>query len=269
MTQRRKGGLGWRPALRTTETCDSRYHLTYCKVYLRLSTCVSQHPILDQGSIGSCTANALSGALQFDRRKNNLQPDFVPSRLFIYYNERVIEGDVPLDAGAFLRDGMQSLAQTGVCPENSLAIRPDAASQRWRAIPGRKSARDPAATAMLQRCCELQESWPTKRLIRPWLSSRGTLAQGIPFVFGFSVYDSLWDSSGNPNTIIPLPSGSDSRVGGHAVLVVGYDDSKALFTIHNSWGTAVGDAGYFYIPYGYVTDSGLSADFWIIQTTSN
>lgn len=269
MTQRRKGGLGWRPS--APDYRDLRFSVS-SDVLQSLPTSVDLRsqapPILDQGSIGSCTANALSGALQFDRRKNNLQPDFVPSRLFIYYNERVIEGDVPLDAGAFLRDGMQSLAQTGVCPENEWLYVPTPPPSDGGPFP----VGSPPVTQPPQQCYNDAANYKIvayQTVDQTLAQLRGTLAQGIPFVFGFSVYDSLWDSSGNPNTIIPLPSGSDSRVGGHAVLVVGYDDSKALFTIHNSWGTAVGDAGYFYIPYGYVTDSGLSADFWIIQTTSN
>lgn len=73
-------------------------------------------PIYDQGRIGSCTANALAGAVQYDRLKNGQSPDFVPSRLFIYYNERVIEGDPGNDGGAQLRDGIKSLQQQGACP---------------------------------------------------------------------------------------------------------------------------------------------------------
>ncbi len=74
-------------------------------------------PVYNQGKIGSCTANALAGAIQFDRYKLGLNPGFIPSRLFIYYNERVIEGDVANDGGAQLRDGIKTLQQQGVCPE--------------------------------------------------------------------------------------------------------------------------------------------------------
>src|SRR5439155_18039799 len=74
-------------------------------------------PVYDQGRIGSCTANAIAGAVQFDRLKNAQSPDFVPSRLFIYYNERYIEHDVGYDRGAQLRDGIKSINKLGVCPE--------------------------------------------------------------------------------------------------------------------------------------------------------
>src|SRR6202140_1733769 len=73
--------------------------------------------VYDQGQLGSCTANGIAGAIQFDRMKQNLKPDFTPSRLFIYYNERVIEGTVNSDSGAQIRDGIKSVASLGVCPE--------------------------------------------------------------------------------------------------------------------------------------------------------
>src|SRR4030081_2814075 len=72
--------------------------------------------VCNQGFLGSCTANAIAAAIEFDRMKQGLE-DFVPSRLFIYYNERVIEGTVKSDSGAQLRDGIKSVASQGVCPE--------------------------------------------------------------------------------------------------------------------------------------------------------
>src|SRR5262245_26808338 len=70
-------------------------------------------PVYDQGTLGSCTGNAIAGALQFDRLKQKLTPDFVPSRLFIYYNEREMEGTVDSDSGAQIRDGIKSVADLG------------------------------------------------------------------------------------------------------------------------------------------------------------
>src|SRR5215467_1929246 len=73
-------------------------------------------PVYDQGDLGSCTANAIAGAMEFDQRKQKAQ-EFTPSRLFIYYNERVIEGTVSSDSGAMLRDGVKSVATQGACHE--------------------------------------------------------------------------------------------------------------------------------------------------------
>src|SRR5450432_2708498 len=73
-------------------------------------------PVYDQGQIGSCTANAIAAALEFDRDKQKLA-DFMPSRLFIYYNERAMEKTTGSDAGAQIRDGIKSVGKQGVCPE--------------------------------------------------------------------------------------------------------------------------------------------------------
>jgi C1A family cysteine protease len=97
----------------------------------------TQCPVIyDQGMLGSCTANAIGGAIEFDRIKQSL-PDFVPSRLFIYYNERVIEGTVEIDSGAMIRDGIKSVASEGACPEpewpydiSMFAVRPSAEAYR-------------------------------------------------------------------------------------------------------------------------------------------
>jgi hypothetical protein len=95
---------------------------------------------------------------------------------------------------------------------------------------------------------------------------RGCLAAGFPFVFGFSVYDSFYDADGNGG-FVNLP-GDEPLKGGHAVLAVGYDDAKQLFTVQNSWGTAVGDHGYYYMPYNYLTSNQLSDDFWTVRSVS-
>jgi C1A family cysteine protease len=70
---------------------------------------------------------------------------------------------------------------------------------------------------------------------------------------------------GTEPTIIPLPSDSDSVVGGHAVMVVGYNNASRLFKIRNSWRAGVGEGGHFYMPYGYMTNPDLASDFWVIN----
>jgi C1A family cysteine protease len=89
------------------------------------------------------------------------------------------------------------------------------------------------------------------------------LAQGFPFVFGFSVYESF--KSIDKNGIMPMPTFSEQRLGGHAVMAVGYNDEKQYFIVRNSWGINWGDNGYFYMPYTYITDRNRSIDFWTIR----
>ena len=73
--------------------------------------------VYDQGQLGSCTANAIGAAFEYEQLQQK-QKDFMPSRLFIYYNERAIEGTVDSDSGAMIRDGIKSVAKLGVCPED-------------------------------------------------------------------------------------------------------------------------------------------------------
>jgi C1A family cysteine protease len=104
-----------------------------------------------------------------------------------------------------------------------------------------------------------------QRLTNSLSQLKGCLADGFPFVFGFTVYSSLYDGKGNPRAWVPLPSAKDGVEGGHAVLAVGYDDKKTVFIVRNSWGPHVQDKGYFYLPYAYVTDTNLADDLWTIR----
>src|SRR5262249_18465679 len=112
-------GFGWRPDL---PDARDQYFSVAGPVLQALPSAVDWRsqdtPIYNQGRIGSCTANAIAGAIEFDRKKLGQAPDFVPSRLFIYYNERSMEGSITNDAGAHLRDGIKSVNKVGVPPES-------------------------------------------------------------------------------------------------------------------------------------------------------
>ena len=175
------------------------------------------------------------GAVQFDRLKNDQAPDFVPSRLFIYYNERDIENDIAVDGGAFLRDGIKTLNQLGVCAEADWPYVPTAPLSDGGPFPaGSKPVTKPNSQAYAD---ALQYNITSYQRLTPTLAQlQGCLAGGYPFVFGFTVYASWYDQDPRPATI-SLPTGEDdSQVGGHAVLCVGYDNATSLFKIRNSWG---------------------------------
>ena len=225
-------------------------------------------PVYDQGRIGSCTANAIAGAIQFDRLKSGESPDFVPSRLFIYYNERAMEHSVPVDSGAQIRDGVKSVAKLGVCPEAEWPYSDDPADPNTHLFPpGAPETQKPPPPAFAD--AKKYKAISYQRLVPSLAQLKGCLAEGYPFVFGFTVYDSLYDPTGNPKTVVPLPSGNDAVEGGHAVAAVGYDDARSLFTVRNSWGPNVQDRGYFYLPYAYLTDSNLAGDFWTIRSIAD
>jgi C1A family cysteine protease len=223
-------------------------------------------PPYDQGPIGSCTANAIAGAIQFDRAKNHQTPDFTPSRLFIYYNERAMERTIPVDAGAQIRDGIKSVAKQGSCTEASWPYVPTPADPQTNLFPSHSAPATKAPAAAYHEA-GTYKALSYLSVAQSLSQMKGCLAAGFPFVLGFSVYENIYDASRNPVTVLPMPTGA--RIGGHAVLVVGYDDAKQLFTIRNSWGPSIQDHGCFYMPYAYATDPNLASDFWTIRGMSH
>ena len=208
-------------------------------------------PVYDQGQLGSCTGNAIGGAVQFERMKQKLTPNFVPSRLFIYYNERVIENSVDTDSGAQIRDGIKVVNKLGVPTEKD-----------WPYHIA-KFAEKPPAKAFADALKDRAVSY--SRVTQSLTQMKGCLASGYPFVFGFTVYDSFESQQVANTGIVPMPASGESVVGGHAVMAVGYDDSQHRFIVRNSWGSGWGMQGYFTIPYAYLTEANLSSDFWTIR----
>jgi C1A family cysteine protease len=209
--------------------------------------------VYDQGQLGSCTANAIGGAFEFELIKQE-EEDFVPSRLFIYYNERVIERSVDEDAGAMLRDGMKTLAKQGVCPE---PMWPYVLSQ---------FATKPTPECYTEAKKHLGITY--MRVAQDVPEMRGCVAAGYPFIFGFTVYESFESDAVTRTGNVPMPDGLERTLGGHAMCVVGYDHPKKLFIVRNSWGTSWGKKGYGTMPYAYFTNTNLSADFWTLRTVS-
>ncbi len=207
-------------------------------------------PVYDQGQLGSCTANAIGGAFEFELMKQKAKP-FLPSRLFIYYNERVIEHSVREDSGAQLRDGMKTVNKQGACPESL-----------WPYVVSKFANTPPASTynAALN-----HQVLSYMRVARTVNQMKGCLVAGYPFVFGFTVYESFESEQVAKNGKLNMPKKDEQVVGGHAVLAVGYDDSSKRFIVRNSWGTSWGIRGYFTIPYDYLLDENLSDDFWTIR----
>ena len=208
-------------------------------------------PVVDQGTLGSCTAHALAGALEFLELKDRV-PYADLSRLFIYYNERVIEHTVSVDSGASLRDGIKTLAKQGVCPEKEWPY----VISKFADPPTAQCYRDGLAHTITSyhRILTLEEM-------------RTCLAERFPFAFGFTVYESFESAEVARTGVMPMPAPDEAVVGGHAVLGVGYDDAAQRLLVRNSWGPSWGGPmkGYFWMPYGYVQDRNLSDDFWTVR----
>src|SRR3984957_14921114 len=203
-------------------------------------------PIYNQECLGSCTANAISGAIEFEQIRQNKKSAFMPSRLFIYYNERMMEGTVSQDSGAQIRDGIKSIGKLGVCPE-----------KEWPYVITKFAQKPPASCygdAVQYRALSYQ------KVSRDLNQMKGCLASGYPFVFGFTVYQSFESAQVAKTGLVPMPSSNEQTLGGHAVMAVGYDDSKQVFIVRNSWGPGWGLKGYFLMPYLYLLHPGLSSD---------
>jgi C1A family cysteine protease len=208
-------------------------------------------PVYDQGQLGSCTANALGGAFEYDLKKQG-RADFMPSRLFVYYNERVIEGTTSTDSGAQIRDGVKTLAKQGVCQESE-----------WP-YDISKFARKPSKACYTDAQAARVASY--QRVAQNLTQLKGCLADGYPVVVGFTVYESFESDAVAKSGVMPMPAPGEKVLGGHAVCAVGYDDKAQRFRMRNSWGTGWGQKGYFTMPYSYLTDPGLSSDFWTLRT---
>jgi C1A family cysteine protease len=222
-------------------------------------------PVEDQGTLGSCTAHAGVGLLEFYEKKafNNY---INASRLFLYKVTRNLLQWTG-DTGAYLRSTMGALVLFGAPPEQyypyeiaNFDIEPPAFcyafGQSYRSISYYRL--DPPGTA------------PDDLLNR----IKTNLAAGLPSMFGFTVYSSY--SQADTTGKIPFPAEGESVVGGHAILAVGYDDGMKIkntipggvetsgaFLFQNSWGTGWGDQGFGWLPYEYVLQ-GLAADWWAL-----
>jgi C1A family cysteine protease len=218
-------------------------------------------PIEDQGSLGSCTAQAGVAMIEyFQRRAFGEHLD--ASRLFLYKVTRNLLG-FSGDDGAYLRDTMKAMVLFGVPPE-----------KYW---PYRIKDYNVEPTQFCYAFAQSYQAIQYYRLDPPGTTPsaalgalRTKLAAGLPAMFGFSVYSSMPEGS-DGNGEIPFPGDGDSLEGGHAVLAVGYDDArkigkqKGALLIRNSWGKSWGAEGYGWLPYAYL-EAGLADDFWSMVT---
>jgi C1A family cysteine protease len=215
--------------------------------------------IEDQESLGSCTANAGVGLVEyFEKRAFNRYID--ASRLFLYKATRNMMKQTG-DTGAHLRSTMGALVLFGVPPE-----------EYW---PYKITDFDKEPTAFCYAFAQNYQSITYYRLDPPGISRPDLLAaiktnlnSGLPSMFGFTVYSSIEDAAVSGK--IPFPGKGEKILGGHAVVAAGYDDKMTIknskpgaFLIRNSWGTSWGDKGYGWLPYDYVLNF-LAVDWWLL-----
>ncbi len=210
---------------------------------------IAKVQIYDQGQTGSCSANAVCAAYSMLGVIHLKQPINL-SRLFVYYNSRIMDGTQGTDAGAHLYNSFRTMQLSGCCLE-----------YMWPFYPSILTIRPPAICYQeaLKHCTEQQNTQ-----LDPWNllnSIKQCLANNLPVVIGVLVYSSFESHAVATTGYVPMPNiHSEVLLGGHALVAVGYDDSRGLVIVQNSWGNTWGDKGYGYLPYAFISDPNLTSD---------
>lgn len=248
-----KRKYGWKPS--RPDQRDFIYKKPF-KLFLPQEVDLREYcvPVLDQGNLGSCGWNAAveyAGLLTIKEDKKNGNNTFDPaSRLFGYYNTRVIEDTVGYDSGVYIRDVIKAFAKWGVCEET-----------KWPYVI------EKFTTKPDQACYDdaIQDRIDKYEKLVNFDDILACLAEGFPVILGISIYESFESEVVAKTGIVPMPLPNESMVGGHAILVVGYKNKS--FICQNSWGVNWGDKGFFYLPYDYIKN--LSDDRWKITVRGN
>lgn len=214
-------------------------------------------PIEDQGTLGSCTGQAVVGGCEFLHFKDRLSMTRDFSRLFAYYNGRRMMGSryIGIDSGCYIRTVIKAAARYGLCDE-----------AMWPYDTGLYAVKPPvSAYADASRWQLTEYACVTGRTHEETVGNiRRTIAAGHTVAFGMEVYESFTSPDTETTGVVPFPdTKSEQTYGGHAMLIIGYDDDAQMFIVRNSYGTAWGAKGYCLIPYKIVL-AGMADDFWAI-----
>lgn len=221
-------------------------------------------PVANQGGIGACTGFAIASGLdEFLAKKAGRATTLSPA--FVYYQERKLQGnaDMTEDTGATIETGMKVLEAFGTCPEADMPFLPLAQHKdpgkikKFLGTAPTASAVQDALQFKIEGFRSFITSDPGKLTpvkVQTMSAIRRSLANGMPVVAGMIVFQSMMSDEVKRTGNVPLPDvqNGDKPVGGHAVMIVGYDQARAHFIVRNSWSASWGDKGYFYLPYDYV-----------------
>jgi hypothetical protein len=205
--------------------------------------------IRDGGSEGSVVGQAVATAIEM-QIKRTLHQDVNISARYIYYAARQVEGTTRTDAGAVIKDAIDVVATQGVVEESV-----------WPYKAGEYMAKPPAAVATATRWHITQV-----RPLRGLDQVKSALASDGPVVAGIEVYEESVSAQTAKTGVFPLPQKGSHMAGGHAVVLVAYDDKKKRFKFANDWGVGWGDQGYGYLPEQYIEEH--SSDCWSFKGVS-
>lgn len=251
-TPRQIRRYGWRPQLP-----DHRDHIFVPTVtepvvdlVPELVLPVGHVPVLNQLQQGSCVGHGTVGIVMANQQKQG-EAVVIPSRAFVYYVARLLEGTQDSDSGAEVRDGVKAVVRWGVPTEAEFPYNPDV----YNVAPS-----NAVYSAATKEQALVYEAVKYGRL-------RQAISSGYPFVFGFTVYTSFESDAVSQTGIMPMPGAGEQIVGGHCVWAYGYNNQTKTIRCRNSWGADWGDKGDFHMPFAYF-DAGLCSDYWVIRKMS-
>jgi C1A family cysteine protease len=237
---------------------DKQFHLIYdqlvtdqlpCKINLRD---IIKLPVLSQGILGACTAHATSNAILFFLKRSQ-KKEFQPSRLYIYYFSRYIEKSIDVDSGCEIRNVMKAVAKYGACEEKLIPYN----IKKFKIRPNDFCIKEGMSNIKNFRYLSIDQEL---------INIKNCIFQGYPILLGIELYESSEYDENLKSGFLPIPDiDNEKYIGGHCVLLVGYNDQKKIFCFLNSWGEDVGDNGYFYVSYDYLLNNKLATDFWTIR----
>jgi C1A family cysteine protease len=206
-------------------------------------------PVLNQVSLGSCTAHGVTEALRYNMIDNG-DPDVPLSRLQMYYDSRAMEGSIASDAGAQIHDVIK-VAAKGVGREDL-----------WPYDLTKWGDQPPAA---VYADAIKHEAMEYRGVDVDPLAIKTALFTGRPVIIGITVYESFESDPVTATGIVPMP-GNENIVGGHCMLCWGYGQKSGYFSVRNSWGADWGDGGNCYLPEGYMGSPDYASDLWVISS---
>ena len=205
-------------------------------------------PVENQRELGSCVGNSVVGALEFLQVRDGI-PHKDLSRLFVYYNSRLMHGSQEIDGGTYIRLAIGTLSSLGTCSElkwpydvSKVFVRPSWGSYR-EAYANKVGSYYRIVGTGEERIRQVKVAIQTAN----------------PVVFGVSIDKQFLELR---NEQAPMLN-SDEVVGAHAMMICGYDEGRKCLIVRNSWGTGWGSGGYCLMPYGYL-DAGEADDFWVV-----
>lgn len=205
-------------------------------------------PVEDQLHLGSCVGQAIVGAFELMVNKSTPERFVDLSRLFVYYNARLLDNWVNEDVGAYVRDGIKAVNKYGVCSETVWPY----IVEKFADAPSIESYMD-AKNRLIKKYYRISKLDDTVKAID----------LEYPVVISMHVFNSFYDLELPGRAVLSMPLQWEELIGGHAVTLVGYDLNKKQFIVRNSFGPDWGDHGYFIMPFDYYTK--YTMDNWIFD----